>query len=85
MSPLSIPGRDRVVPDQEHSGIVDQTERQDGTAYCLITEGMKRCVMQPVNYDTVNRDHSGKGREPASFLGWLTEAFRKYMSTDPDC
>ena len=48
-----------------------------------LSEGMKRCMVKPVNYDKVQEVTQEKDGNPAVFLSRATEAFRKYTNTDP--
>lgn len=45
-----------------------------------ITQGT--CVVKPINYDKVKEITQEKEEHPAVFTNKLTEAFRKYASTD---
>ena len=50
---------------------------------CLL-EGMKRCMVKPVNYDKFQEVTQEKDENSAVFLIRLTEAFMKYTNTDPE-
>ena len=50
---------------------------------CL-TEGMRRCIIKPVNYDKVKEIAQGQDKNPALFWAWLVDSLRKYTNVDPD-
>ena len=49
-----------------------------------LTEGMKRCLIKPVNYDKVKEIIQGQDENPALFQALLVDALRKYMNIDPN-
>ena len=50
---------------------------------CL-SEGMKRGMVKPVNYDKVREFNQEEGKNQAVFLGQVTEACREDTRTDPE-
>ena len=49
---------------------------------CLI-EGMKQCIIKPVDYNKVKVITQGQDENPAPFQARLVEALRKYRNVDP--
>ena len=56
--------------------------RRDHMTLCLI-EGMKRCIIKPVNYDKVKEITQGQDENPALLQDRLVDAPRKYTNVDP--
>ena len=56
---------------------------RDHVILCL-TEGMKRCIIKPVNYDKVKEITQGQDENPALFQARLVDALRKYTNVDPN-
>ena len=50
---------------------------------CL-SEGMKRCMLKPVDYGKVQGVAQEKDENPAVFLSQATKAFRKDTHTNPE-
>ena len=68
-----------------HTGtmqIMQAAPRMRHDTACL-SEGMKRCMVKPADYDKVQEAAQEKGENPAVFLSQETKAFRKDTHTDP--
>jgi hypothetical protein len=49
-----------------------------------LSEGMKKHIVEPVNYDKIKSVTQGKVGKPPLFQERLTEALKKYTNNNPD-